>query len=360
MKTILYVVSHYYPYIGGVEYVVKSVAERLVKNWGYNVIVLAGSPGTHYPLSESINNVKVVRWPTISPRDAYHMPRRFREFKESLKEMLSNVDIIHVHSAHSILSVMSGLITKELYGDMKLVVSPHYHGGGHGLLRNILWKVLWKKYVDKLLSKADKVHAVSHVEAQLIAKHFRNVGEKLVVIPNGVEEDVLNYKWAGEDSDYIIYAGRVEKYKRLVEAIKAVNVLSRELRVKLKLIIVGEGPYLDTLKRIALNYGNVEFLKPLPRHKYLHLLSKARYAINLSIREAFSLFTAEALTIGTPVIVSRHIASIFSKLTTVELSIDPILSRRVSDDIVIMKKTANTRIGTWSDIVKEYISSLYT
>jgi nucleoside-diphosphate-sugar epimerase len=45
---IMFVVSHYYPYTGGVEYVAKSVAERLVKK-GHDVVVLCGEPSIDEP-----------------------------------------------------------------------------------------------------------------------------------------------------------------------------------------------------------------------------------------------------------------------------------------------------------------------
>ncbi len=57
----------YYPHIGGVEYVVKSVAERLVKMGGHEITVLAGGePEIEGPREEEINSVRVIRWPTWS------------------------------------------------------------------------------------------------------------------------------------------------------------------------------------------------------------------------------------------------------------------------------------------------------
>ena len=359
MKTILYVVSHYYPYIGGVEYVVKSVAERLVKIKGYEVTVLAGSPHQDHPVTENINNVEVIRWPTFSPADAYHFPRKRDEFKKVLGKLVSNADIVHVHSAHSILSVMSGLLAKKLGSSVKLIASLHYHGGGHGLIRKILWKTIWRRYVRELIDSVNLVHTVSHVEANLVLRHFNNARDKLVVIPNGVEEDVLNYRWEGEDGDYVVYAGRIEKYKRLDEAVKIIPVISKKLRQKLRLIIVGKGPYLKKLRRVASHHHNIELVDHLPRKEYLSLLSKARFAINLSTHEAFSIFTAEALMIGVPVIASKHIASIFARLTNVKIIVDEEL-RRIVNDAVLLKKTNNTRIHTWTSIVNEYVSKLYS
>ena len=79
---ILLVTPRYTPYIGGVEYVVKSVAERLAK-MGHDVTVLAGEPSARQVKEEFINRVKVIRWPTQVFREAYHIPR-MRNKLESL------------------------------------------------------------------------------------------------------------------------------------------------------------------------------------------------------------------------------------------------------------------------------------
>jgi hypothetical protein len=41
------------------------------------------------------------------------------------------------------------------------------------------------------------------------------------------------------------------------------------------------------------------------KRKYLKLVSRARYAINPSKHEAFSMFTADTLAMGAPAIVSK-------------------------------------------------------
>ena len=70
--------------------------------------------------------------------------------------------------------------------------------------------------------------------------------------------------------------------------------IARELN--LKLLILGQGPYKNKLEKYAEeNYrGMVNFLDHQPREIYLEMLSKARYAINPSKHEAYSIFTAEA------------------------------------------------------------------
>ncbi|MDW8004987.1 MAG: glycosyltransferase family 4 protein, partial [Thermofilaceae archaeon] len=136
---ILYIVNGYYPRIGGVEYVVKSIAERLVKR-GHDVTVIAGEPEAKEPHEEEVNGVSVTRWPTWSPGGAYHLPRSRKRLESLLKNELHDTNVVHIHSVHSILSVWSGLkVKREFNYKGELVITPHYHGTGHTLIRRTLW-----------------------------------------------------------------------------------------------------------------------------------------------------------------------------------------------------------------------------
>jgi Glycosyltransferase len=334
---LLFITPGYYPRIGGVEYVVKSVAERLAKA-GHNVTVLAGEPGINKPFEEEVKRVRVVRWPIWSPGNAYHFPRRRSELEKLLKDLARNCDVVHVHSVHSILSIYSLNIVKDL--SVKIVVTPHYHGTGHTALRKLLW-IPWRLVVAKALSEAHVIHAVSAREASLIAEHYPYVKEKIAVISNGVDEDVYGYRWIGRDSDYVVYAGRIEKYKRLELAVDVAKEMG------LRLLVIGRGSYRGKLMKYAQKVyrEGVEFLEPQPREKYLELLSKARYAINPSRHEAFSIFVAEALAVGVPAIVSREIAE------NLEAQAKPF-----NNNLILADKAS---IKTWNEIIYRYLT-IYT
>lgn len=94
--------------------------------------------------------------------------------KRVLLELLREVDVVHVHSVHSVFTVSTGLMTANSACDVKVVVTPHYHGTGHTVLRRLLWLV-WRRKVSELLSKANVVHAVSGEERALISKHYPHV-----------------------------------------------------------------------------------------------------------------------------------------------------------------------------------------
>ncbi len=298
---ILIVAPRYYPHVGGVEYVVKSIAESLAK-LGHEITVLVGEPNKKKRLEDYVNGVYVVRWPTWAPSGAYHIPKKRDQLRNLLRKLLNDADAVHIHSAHAVLTVWAAAAARRINPDMRIVFTPHYHGTGHSALRRLLW-IPWRRYVAHAIEMADVIHAVSPREAQLLKSHYPHASGKIMVIPNGVDEDVFGYKWRGADSDYMMYAGRIEKYKRLEVAVD----LARELG--LRLLVVGRGPHREKLRRYARRRGAaVKFLDPQPRPDYLRLLAGARYAVNPSRQEAYSIFAAEALAMGVPTITTPEVA----------------------------------------------------
>lgn len=352
MKIIM-ISPQYYPHIGGVEYVVKSVAERLVKR-GINVTVFTGESSVASIKEEEINGVHVIRWPTFVLGGAYHVPRLIRKLISVLRELTRDADIVHVHNVHAIFSVYTSLKIRELNSDIKIIVTPHYHGGGHTIIREALWRAIWHRHVLELFKKSNRIHCVSYMEAKRILLQYPEVRDKIVTIPNGIEDDVFRYKWRGESSDYILYAGRIEKYKNLELAIDIINEMHDRIGCK-ELIIIGDGPY----KKKLMNYvkkksiKRVVFIKSLTREGYLKFLANAKYAINPSFREAFSIFIAEALAIGVPVILSKVIIKALNLVYNVK---DKLCTY---DGCLYIVDPTNLNILSWDMVVDRYINRLY-
>ncbi len=331
---ILLATPSYYPNIGGVEYVVKSTAERLAA-LGHETTVVTGDPKADKPREEEINGVHVIRWPTWAPSGAYHIPKKRNQLRNLLQKLLNDADAVHVHSAHAVLTVWAAATARRINPDVRIVFTPHYHGTGHSALRRLLW-IPWRMYVARAVEAADAIHAVSPREAGLLKSHYPQASGKTVVVPNGVEEDVFGYKWRGADSDYMMYAGRIEKYKRLEAAVD----LARELG--LRLLVVGRGPHREKLRRYARRRGVfLELLDPQPRPDYLRLLAGARYAVNPSRHEAYSIFVAEALAMGVPAAVSPEVAE--------NLAAE---QRPFGDGLVVAVRAA---VPAWRDVLQKYL-----
>ncbi|MFZ8837798.1 MAG: glycosyltransferase family 4 protein [Pyrobaculum sp.] len=332
---ILLVTPRYYPNIGGVEYVVKSTAERFAA-LGHETTVVTGDPKADKPLEEEINGVYVIRWPTWAPSGAYHIPKKRNQLRNLLQRLLNDADAVHIHSAHAVLTVWAAVAARRIDPDVRIVFTLHYHGTGHSALRRLLW-IPWRRYAAGAVEAADAIHAVSPREAELIKSHYPQSRGKTVVILNGVEEDVFSHRWRGADSDYMMYAGRVEKYKRLEVAVDLA------VRLGLRLLVVGRGPHRERLRRYARRRGAaVEFLDPQPRPDYLRLLAGARYAVNPSRHEAYSIFAAEALAMGVPTITTPEVAkNLVAEQTPFRYGL--VLATRAM-------------ISTWEAVIPKYLS----
>ena len=152
-------------------------------------------------------------------------------------------------------------------------------------------------------------------------------------------DNAMKPKWSNQGSNYTMCAKRIKKCKRLELAVELAK------KMGLKLLIVGEGPHKEKLMRYAERCGNTELLPPQPRHKYLDLLAQARYVVNPSAHEAFSIFTAEALAMGVPAIASATIKE------TLEAQ-----GEEIGNGLWLLKEA---KISTWNETAAQYVDKLY-
>jgi len=122
---ILQICPRYYPDIGGVEEHVKNISERLAKK--HDVTVFTTDPSRKLPKQETINGVKIRRFKSWAPNEAYYFSR---ELKKCLMEDSYSFDIMHAHSYHA----FPALYAAQAKGSNKLVFTPHYHGEGQHIL----------------------------------------------------------------------------------------------------------------------------------------------------------------------------------------------------------------------------------
>lgn len=146
---ILYVFTAYCPRVGGVKYVVKSIAERPGER-GHDFTVIAGEPEAEESHEEEVNEGRVFRWPTLFPGSVYHLPRQRNKLETLLESEPWDADVDHVLSVYSLLSVWSGLKAKEVGYKGELIVIPYYHGTVHTIIRRTFW-IPWRGSSEDLL-----------------------------------------------------------------------------------------------------------------------------------------------------------------------------------------------------------------
>lgn len=222
------VCPRYYPDIGGVETHVQEISERLVKN-GFEVEVICTDPTLRMPKHEIKNGVKVTRFWSFAPANAYYFaPQVYYYLKNG------DFDLVHAHSYHALPALFAAMAKKH----NRFVFTPHYHRGGHTLIRNILHKP-YKSFGSKIFEKADKVICVSEHEKNMVMLDFGVPEEKIKKIPNGV--NLGDFKGLGHkkksSGKTLLYVGRLEEYKGIQHIIQTLPHLKNVM-----LEIIGLGP----------------------------------------------------------------------------------------------------------------------
>ena len=292
---ILQICPRYYPDIGGVEEHVRNISERLAKK--HDVTVFTTDPSRKLPKQETINGVKIRRFKSWAPNEAYYFSR---ELKKCLMENSYSFDIMHAHSYHA----FPALYAAQAKDRNKLIFTPHFHGRGHSFLRN-LFHVPYKFWGKSIFTRADKIVCVSNYEKGLIVNNFKVDEEKIVVIPNGVNfEEFRGLKRTKKGYRSLLCVSRLEKYKGIQYLIEVLPLLDSDVVLE----VVGKGSYKESLVKLAKKLNvtqRIKFFQELPRSELLQRYTGADVFVLLSKHEAYGLSVAEALCAEAPCIVAN-------------------------------------------------------
>jgi glycosyltransferase involved in cell wall biosynthesis len=347
---IILISRSYYPTIGGVEIHAKEIAERLAKE--NNIIVYTLEDHTAKRTTDvQINGIKVKRFGCM--RLSYGIEVPSNEFAHTLKN--SCADIVHLHSLHTLLPYYT---YREIPANSKFIITTHYHGIGHTFIRNILFR-LYKSKLSNVVMAADKLICVSKYERSQILQNFSVQANKVVVIPNGVSQ-VMHFNGTNNnerDPSKILFIGRLEKYKNADKLVKALSLL-----LEYNLVIVGEGPEKDRISKLIghLNLSDrVQIMSNLSQEDLVKEYKTSSIFVMPSYHEAFSLVTAEALSMGLRTIVadssalSEFIADGYAYGISLPVTPEKI-AKAVND--VWEKPKPNTYVSyTWDMVVRELV-----
>ncbi|MDI9645880.1 MAG: glycosyltransferase family 4 protein [Archaeoglobales archaeon] len=285
---IAYVTPRFYPYIGGVETHVYELAKRMKE---FEVEVLTTDPSGKLAKFEEIEGIKVRRFKSYAPSNAYFFSNELRRF---LKRHAEDYDLIHAHNFHALPALYAGLSNPRVF-----ILTPHYHGHGHSFFRNVLFR-FYKIYGKKVFEKVDAIICDSEFEKRLILRDFKVEEFKVVAIPLGVNKDFLQKSKIGKK---ILYVGRIEKYKGLEYLIKALKFLP-----DFELEIVGKGSYKGKIIKLSKKLGvlsRIKFYQDLSREELIKRYAEASVLALPSKFEAYGLVVAEALASKTPCVVAK-------------------------------------------------------
>lgn len=290
---IAFLVSSYYPQVGGIQTHVRRIAEGCAAA-GDAVTVLTHRSDDQKP-TEMIGGVRVLRFPLTVPSQTY--PFSLKLFRY-LRKHATEFDLVHAHSYHT-LAGQSAIGT-----GLPFVFTPHYHGTGHTPV-SVLFHRVYRPVGARLFSAPQAIICVSNAERELVVRNFPGAAGKVVTIPNGTDlRRPVSAPDAGPDSSRVVLTvGRLEHYKNVDLIIKAFRALPSAAA----LVIVGAGPDRSRLEQIARSGEPgwpVRFTGKISDEELDVLLAEANVVVSASDHEAFGLVLADGLLAGARVVAS--------------------------------------------------------
>jgi alpha-maltose-1-phosphate synthase len=227
-----------------------------------------------------------------------------------------DAQVVHCHTWYS---HFGGILTKLLYG-IPLVITTHSLEPLRPWKREQLGRGYdLSSWVERTaLEMADAVIAVSEETRRDILQHFHLSGEKIKVIPNGIDTEEYQRRDATPalqrysiplDLPFVLFVGRIARQKGIIHLVNAIRYLAPQIGV---VLCAGAPDTKEIEAEMAAGVKEVQQGRPhvywiremLPKQDAIQLYSAARVFCCPSIYEPFGIINLEAMACGTPVVAS--------------------------------------------------------
>lgn len=301
--------------VGGLGRAVYDLSRHLVSQ-GIEVHVLTGADNS-VAKQEHIDGVHVHRLPTFVPAEqedfmqwVFQLNLAMVDAVEELRRNGLRADVIHAHDW------LVGWAAIELKQRLSIPLITTIHALEHGRHQGIHTPLQHRIHeCERVLTEAsDRVIVCSHYMGNEVRRLFHVASEKLTVIHNGVEarmahqvenQDIRQQLSLG-DGPILFFVGRLVREKGAHLLVEAVARLVHAYP-DLQLVIAGRGPLLEDLKQTAAQKGvahHVRFLGFVDDERRNQLFRLADVAVFPSLYEPFGIVALEAMSFGTPLVVS--------------------------------------------------------
>jgi len=272
-EEIVHVNHSFYPVIGGMEKVIYELATRQFKRHRVKVITSDKVPNQEAELP--IRRIKSIRF--------FGMPDLTYPL-ESISNEKS--DLFHFHSQNSLFSTK---LIKQVKGKKVFTVMAMNSLRNHPNPAIRTMAFLYHKMTVKAINQADVIIAKNLGDAIEV----KNLGKEPIIIPDGVDEFLLDSPPTKREEGYVLYLGRLHP-------IKGIDLLLRASRkIKGRILIAGPGN-INKYKEIARELNVLEkcdFMGYVDDKKKIELLDGASVVVIPSVSdyaEAFSITLSEA------------------------------------------------------------------
>ena len=256
--------------IGGIAQHVKNLENFLEKN--YNTVEIISSENTFTIPIKGLKNPSFM----ISS----FLKTKFKK----------NFDIVHAHNIPSALAMKNspGKKILTIHGIFSEQIDQ-LHGKTTGNIS--------KKYEKDALSWADMITVISKESYD----YYTSLGHKVIQIPNAIDISSLSFDEDRKYEKQIIFAGRLSKEK----GIKTLIEICKKLPHDIHLIIIGDGPEVENIKKLESSQNNIHYLGSKNHQQTISLIKGSDVLVQPSFSEGISTTILESMACKTVIVASN-------------------------------------------------------
>lgn len=289
--------SEFPPDLGGISTYIYNVSKKLI-NRGHNITII--TRGTYRKTyHEKIDGISVHRVRFIP---SYPYPFKLHGFfvNKLFKSLESDFDLVHIHGSLVPLIHTSCRVVFTSHGTTMRDIENMPIKSFHFLVVKLLSKQLFN-IEKKLVKNADVVTAVSHSCAKELKREYA-INKEITVLNNGVVTNFFIPIKNKKKEDYILYTGRLETRKGLIDFIESAKCVCRE-HANIKFVLTGKGTIKKYLERRINECGlknNFYFAGFVDQSKLLEYYQNATICALPSYYEGLPTTLLEAMSCGIP------------------------------------------------------------
>ena len=207
---IVFVTTEYLPHIGGIEFYIHDISNKLLKE-GHEVSIVVADKRCNDIDIEKLDGAKAIRLPSYEICGFFLL--KHRKYIDIIDDELCNADVVHLNACKFLYKHLAMMKRKYSY---KLIVTSHgwlYHTNKYLIIKDLYFKycvVKYYKYYDKIINVS--------IQDQQIAEKFGI--RDTIVINSGADIKKFaldDYKSSFDNS--FIYWGRISANKGIYECL---------------------------------------------------------------------------------------------------------------------------------------------
>lgn len=235
---------------------------------------------------------------------AYKNPFKIdKVLKAKLLERKNDI-VIHLHGGWIPIYFTLSIVLKRY--KIPFVITPH---GAYNLIameRSRFFKKFYFYFFEKrLLKNAKYIHSLGQSEVNGLATIYSN--EKSKLIPYGFEFPTCTYEKKINKNEFIVgYVGRIDIYTKGLDLLfKAFSLFEKNAN-NVKLVIVGDGSELITLKELAVNIElqNIDYLGSKYDEEKNKIINDFDLFVHTSRNEGIPTAVIEAASFSVPSLIT--------------------------------------------------------